>query len=606
MALTKPNKTSTLVRNVLKDLGSDIKLCPNGYPIGDLTFPCPSAFNDSKKFAVAYCAYNLARKREMEKPSTLQMRNALEKWAESERRCQWVNLTGWWKRPRGSLERARLDSLFQRVRAILSEVLMEQWPVLEFDPTGGATATTERKYAFRASKVDGTPNSWQHEPHKCVAASKSYLLTMLSENPGVARRFMRARDKLTSCFDLEYNLDWSSLEDLADWLCHNTPSAKFAMVPKDYKQVRLIAQSNTLSIMVQKTIGDCIRRALKRVNIDLDDQTINQEWAEIGSHTGLVATVDLSAASDSISLRMVELFPERFRSYFLNMRDTHVEVEGRRHKLAMIAGMGNGYIFELESLLFYAITKAVVEEAGEDTSLISVYGDDIIVPFRCVTRLTEVFLSKGFLINNDKSYSTGPFRESCGKHFFNGSDVTPWYIKSDLDDCSELYHHFNGLTEWSNRTGYPLVRSLKQMAQAIPENRRNLVPQNWSTKSGLHYPCEGVLVPVPKWNRAYHAWEIKYNALVPKRKSIADRVPERQNVLNSLLSLETKKSLFDNENLVFGKLFSHLRTVYDQRGYSVSLFSFSNRVLESTDTTLYWETGLTWKKQGDVSHLGDA
>lgn len=603
----KPTRTSMLLRSLFRELGSKTRVDSNGFVTDESwtpSFPDPLRYSDAKKFALDYQIYNLARKREFTNPTSAQMRTSLGKWADSEWRCHVVNTTGWWVMPTDRAERARLSTLLRRTRAIISNILVDKWPDLAFQPTGGATATVSRKFSFPASKVDGTPLTDELQPHKCTPASQDYLEQMFIENPGVARRFMRARDKLLATTDtaepieMSYELDPSEVTDLCSWLCSNVPPATLDFVPKDMKSVRLIAKSNSLSIMVQKTFGDVIRKALKdEVGIDLNDQRINQEWAEIGSLTNLVATVDLSAASDSISLAVVNLFPRRWREYLLSCRDTHVAVKGNVHKLAMLAGMGNGYIFELESLLFYAMTRAVVEECGLDASMISVYGDDIICPVGAVNLLEEFFLSIGFLLNKEKSFSAGKFRESCGKHYFNGVDVTPWYVKSDLDNTPEIYHVYNGLAEWSDRIGYPLPRSLKEIANCLQLNERHLVPQTWSTKSGLHYPCEGILFPKRVWQKRYQRFEYIWQVLLQCTKTdVSEMLPERIRIVDRLIRAEASDDICKPE--FFLRALSPLSRPYLVRRLHGS-------ITEVKDAKIGWTLCNQRKKHRSESSCGD-
>lgn len=553
LLLMKPNKTSMLLRSIIKDLKpGSVKVDNLGFvPKDDLVFPDPTFYKEAKAFAVDYQLYNLARKRSVKTATSAQMRAGLGKWIESEIRCDTVNKCHRWVEPINPDARVRVNRLIEATRTIISQVLMDQWPEMDFDPTGGATACVKRKYSIPSSKVDGTPLTDETQPHKCSPASRVYLEQMFHANPAVARRFMRARYKLIDeSFDLHpIEMYWPTDDDiheLAVWCCSNVPPASFDYVPKDIGTVRLIAKSNSLSIMVQKTFGKCIRQALLKVGIDLNDQTINQEWAEIGSLTGLVATVDLSAASDSISRHLISWFPRRWQAYFNASRDTHVSAGSTTHKLAMVAGMGNGYIFELESLLFYAMTRAVVEECKLDTSMISIYGDDIICPVGAVALLEEFFLSVGFLLNKEKSFSHGKFRESCGKHYFNGVDVTPWYVKSDLDNMEELYHCYNGLSEWSHRTGVPLDSSLTQILNCIPLKERCLVPPSWSTKSGLHYLCPGIQFPEKKWIPKWQRYEVVWSVLTPKPSlNICSMLPEWTQVTHALIEASSLDDVCD-------------------------------------------------------------
>ena len=117
------------------------------------------------------------------------------------------------------------------------------------------------------------------------------------------------------------------------------------------------------------------------------------------------------------------------------------------------SSMGNGFTFELESLIFWALAQSVCEQLSLDTTNLSVYGDDIIVPARAVELLSQVFAYCGFTMNAKKSFSDSPFRESCGKHYFHGVDVTPFYIRSSIKTPYELISVLNRLFVWGTVDG---------------------------------------------------------------------------------------------------------------------------------------------------------
>lgn len=545
----KPNRTAHILRKILKDLNSKVQVDSSGFVTNDNVMPDPYAYTSSQKFATDYLAYNIARKREVAKdipPSEKQMKTALSKWTESEWRCRTVNQCGWWVLPIDVDERNVLGELFQRTAFHISRILCDAWPELDFNPTSGATCTTSKSLSFAFTKVDGMPLELDKPvPHKCATSAKHYLHDMFLANPGVASRFHRERHRLLPTTDIVFSEQ--DIPELVDWLCENVPPARLSHVNKNVDEVRLIALSNSLSIMVQKTFGDVIRKCLKQEGVDLDDQSVNQEWAEIGSHTGLVATVDLSAASDSISLHMLSLFPKRWQQYVANTRDSHVTVNGKVcHELNMIAGMGNGLIFELESLLFYAMSLSVVEHLGLDTSWVTVYGDDIIIPSRAQSLLETMFLSKGFLLNKEKSFASGPFRESCGKHYFNGDDVSPWFVRGDVDNVTDLYHLINGLSSWELRTGVNVRELISTLVDQIPRKERNLVPLSWGTRSGLHYICDGIQLPRKIWSKPFQRFVISWVAYKKDTCDVTARFPSESLLLTAwLVSAEMRQPLID-------------------------------------------------------------
>lgn len=101
--------------------------------------------------------------------------------------------------------------------------------------------------------------------------------------------------------------------------------------------------------------------------------------------------------------------------------------------------MGNGYTFELESAIFYCVALATCEFLGLPTEDVSVYGDDIIVPTQAAYQLKEILNELGFTLNQEKSFTSGPFRESCGADFFYGVNVRPFLIRSELKSASDVY-----------------------------------------------------------------------------------------------------------------------------------------------------------------------
>lgn len=590
----KPTRTFHILRNILNELDSPLRLEPDGHLAAKPEFP--SISGTPRCFAKRYLAYNIARKREPTKATSTQMRNALVKWTESEWRCRVVNNHGWWVYPINVADRDRMRRLRSRTIGIISRILMDEWPEYGFNPTSGATATTARKLSFAVSKVDGTPLDPRNpEPHKCNLAAKHHLHEMFLNNPGVARRYYNARYKLHG--DLERSeLTSDELDDLCDWLCENVPPAKLDFVPKDRDTVRLIALSNSLTIMVQKTFGDVIRKCLKKVGVDLNDQTINQQWAEIGSLTDIVATVDLSSASDSIALRHLSWFPRRWQEIVMATRDTHVAVGSSIHKLEMIAGMGNGLIFELESLLFYAMSLAVVEELGLETSFVSVYGDDIIVPSGAYSLLEEFFQCFGFVVNPTKSYWRGPFRESCGKHYYNGFDVSPVFVNGDIDDIQDLYHCFNELSAWESRTGIPLRKSIEYVGGLIPRKERLYVPDSWGTRTGIKYTIEDGILPVRKWSKRYQRWELIYRPLLEGKMDVTARLPDHMQLTEWLLSAERRETVVPGE--VFKQLYRCMPPM--PRGY------FTSDLLGPVMSGVSWESAPKRKQHREAILGGDA
>lgn len=224
-------------------------------------------------------------------------------------------------------------------------------------------------------------------------------------------------------------------------------------VPKTSVIDRCACKEPDLNMYCQKAVGDFFRRRLRRFGIDLNDQSVNQELARIGSIDGSLATVDLSSASDSVTKQLViSMLPIEWTHMLFDLRSEHTLIDGVEHENEMISSMGNAFTFELESLLFWTITRGVAYFTRQHGP-ISVYGDDIICPVGLENGLTSALSYFGFVCNESKSFWSGDFRESCGKHWFKGVDVTPFYVKSKPSTISQWCHLLNSLRRWASLLG---------------------------------------------------------------------------------------------------------------------------------------------------------
>jgi len=210
-------------------------------------------------------------------------------------------------------------------------------------------------------------------------------------------------------------------------------SNRMVMVPKSAKTNRPIAAEPTLNSYIQQGIGRYIRSRLLRSCVDLNDQTINQDLASKALVDGL-STIDLSSASDTLCTNLVKLLlPREWYELLYSVRSPKTQYEGRKYLLSKFSSMGNAYTFELESLIFYALCTAVSENS------VSVYGDDIVVSHQDDAPVRKILSWAGFDVNHDKSFGEGSrFFESCGKHYFDGVEVTPCYQK---DVCTRPHDY---------------------------------------------------------------------------------------------------------------------------------------------------------------------
>lgn len=224
-------------------------------------------------------------------------------------------------------------------------------------------------------------------------------------------------------------------------LCNNN---KITFVPKTAKTHRSIAIEPLLNGFVQKGVDELLRLNLKRIGIDLSDQEPNRRMAREGSFDdeNSFVTIDLSAASDSISKGLCEeLLPPEWYHYLDSIRSKYYELNGEVYPYHKFCSMGNGFCFPLETLIFTAACK--VSGAGDPGRDFRVYGDDIIVRKSVALETIKLLNYMGFKVNTDKTFLTGPFRESCGADWFNGKDVRPYTLDHRLDSLPALFKFLN-------------------------------------------------------------------------------------------------------------------------------------------------------------------
>lgn len=223
----------------------------------------------------------------------------------------------------------------------------------------------------------------------------------------------------------------------------NVANNKIVFVPKTAKTHRAIAVEPLLNGFVQKGIDRCMRKRLLRVGIDLSDQSKNQVLAREGSVPDSVAycTLDLSAASDSLSTEVVRrLLPYEWFDFLNSCRSTHGNINDSIVRYEKFCSMGNGFCFPLESLIFGSAVYEAGGNLGKDSL---VYGDDIVVPPLIVNRVIENLSLLGFSLNIDKTFTSGPFRESCGGDYFDGEDVRPFTLDFEIDSLRSIFKIIN-------------------------------------------------------------------------------------------------------------------------------------------------------------------
>lgn len=225
---------------------------------------------------------------------------------------------------------------------------------------------------------------------------------------------------------------------------------KVLAVPKTLKTPRIIAEEPSFLLAVQQGVRKflcCLIESDSVVghSVHFTEQKWNRQGALRGSiDPRSVSTLDLSDASDRVTLRLVKA------SCGANA-DLFDALTACRSRLALVPGhgklsitkyasMGSALCFPVEAMMFYIIALAAMHDATRTrpsfrsvkrlSKDLLVYGDDIVVPTPMVQCVMNGLKSAGLKVNVNKSFRNGKFRESCGMDAFDGTDVTPVYCRT--------------------------------------------------------------------------------------------------------------------------------------------------------------------------------
>jgi len=269
---------------------------------------------------------------------------------------------------------------------------------------------------------------------------------------------------------------WSDLESIRSQ--HRgyevVSGSRLSFVPKTTEISRTICTEPICNMLFQKGIAAILERRLRQVvSLDLSSQADkNRLLAQLGSQTGQFGTIDLSSASDSMSIGLVtEFFPSHVVKWLLKTRSPKTILpDGTPLELHMVSSMGNAFTFPLQTLFFCSLVYGVYRAYGiqfrrpdkQSLGNFAVFGDDIIVlgsTYRAVVRLLCLC---GFSVNVDKSFNEGFFRESCGHDYYRGYNVRGVYLKTLRNDY-DRYSAINRLNVWSATHGLYLQRTISHL-----------------------------------------------------------------------------------------------------------------------------------------------
>lgn len=318
------------------------------------------------------------------------------------------------------------------------------------------------------------------------------------------------------------------------------PPAKLIAVPKTQKGPRLIASEPTAHQWCQQSLmsylRDGVRRSAISESIHFRDQTHNQRFALQASKTQSHWTIDLSSASDCLSLWCVERMFRANKSLLTALHasrtrwlvNTIDKISPQFIKLKKFAPMGAATTFPIQTIVYTVVVVGtmlhVLNLQPSDSNIrrmarqVRVYGDDIIAPHSVGELVVEVLTYLGFEVNKAKTYGTGLFRESCGVDAYDGVDITPAYYLQPYDksrpasvasivECSNNFYMkgFWHTAAWLKSTLPHWIES------SIPVVSTDSGAQGWRSVCGTDYSNLD-----KRWNDQLHRWEYRILSILSK------------------------------------------------------------------------------------------
>lgn len=386
------------------------------------------------------------------------------------------------------------------------------------DSVSGVLASLLGSFDFRAFRFRHGPGAVSEGPR----TTDKYGTCRESWEPLLESEFPIA--------DCGYHSHFSWAADATihdDSTCCETARSRLVAVPKTVDTPRLIAAEPASKQWCQQNMLDYFNNRIERTwlskFIRLDDQTQNQRLCLYGSLRGDLCTIDLKAASDSVSCWFVGNLFRQNKSLLralraVRTRHLYQDLHPGRPKenpLRKFSMMGSAVTFPVECLGFLAICLAGIcytrgirptQKNLKSIEGLSVYGDDLVIPADSWDAVVDLLEVCHFQVNRSKSFREGNFRESCGVDAFMGQSISPAYWRGPYTADPESVQSLVGLrnhlySRWLMSTSNAVENHLKGRKIPYVGSR--------SGATGYQSRLAVVLSDPVRYCNAHHSWKAK-------------------------------------------------------------------------------------------------
>jgi hypothetical protein len=365
-------------------------------------------------------------------------KRCLEKWYDSEAACKEINeqliglIDGHTPVP------AELKTITEGIKKEILTLIGEVPPDLP-DVIGGGR--------FGPGASSCCPRKFRHPLFQFNSLTAFYGMEI--EVQWILRNTLLAEAEASGYYGMEYIPpyvnDWRKVYSRVTFVDHE----RYEDAPKSIENKRSIGVGPNLATFVAQAYDQELRSRLLNWGIDLTDQEPNRYLAYIGSLNGDDCTLDLTEASNRVSLGLVYaclpvawfrvLYPLRAKTCLMPSSPKRESVV----RLEKFSSMGNSLTFSIMTLIISALIRSLLRDRGLKNQRWRVYGDDVIVPKVIYSDVIHRLSLIGLKVNEAKSFSEFSFRESCGRDYFAGVNVRPLYIKKPVRFVTDLYKYIN-------------------------------------------------------------------------------------------------------------------------------------------------------------------
>jgi len=301
------------------------------------------------------------------------------------------------------------------------------------------------------------------------------------------------------------------------------------LVDKSWKIKRPINPNTRVGAWFTNAISSYMEEKLNDVNLPIRKlQQRHRRLVKRASVNRELTTADLTAASSSIAIWLLtSILPYSWIKLLKLGRIKNYVVHNRKSQFGEFMGMGIGFTFPCQMVVFYSLLKAIANVL-KVPGLISVYGDDLIYPTGIHTMVAHIFPKLGLILNEDKTYDQRHFRESCGSDYYRGVDVRPFNIEGKHQYLTRIrylefcYKLINGLKRrWDDSE---IESTLAFLHGEVTRFGGDLlqVPFSFPDTAGIKVKRPKKRTPEMPWSRIW--WdEVKHQMCFPVLRQTAPR-----------------------------------------------------------------------------------